>query len=215
MLSHPACCVTLCSSNTCACLCSGPLLGKRNERSLNLGGGEAPRREAAFSSPLLSLLPPLPPPHPHSSSSLLSSLSRFCLSSPWAPQVGVGEEAALDWRMEGSRQDRARDCAWCLAAAGMQGGGQIRHGLLGQSHFRASGSWHRMLWPENLTTQECYVQMSSFCAGLTSGWELPVLVLRTGAPPPPPYNLKTCSPSALHTGSLVPLWGVLVFLRTQ
>lgn len=67
---------------------------------------------------------------------------------------------------------------------GMQRGGQERHGFLSQSHFRASGSWHRMLWPENLTTQECYVQMSSFHAQLTSGWELPVLVLRTRAPLP-------------------------------
>lgn len=35
------------------------------------------------------------PPFLHPSS-LLSSLSRFCLSSLWAPQVGVGEEEALD-----------------------------------------------------------------------------------------------------------------------
>lgn len=66
------------------------------------------------------------------------------------------------------REDRAWDCALGLTATGMQrevGTAAVAHSA---SHFRANGSWHRMLWPENLTAQECCARVSFSSARLTS-----------------------------------------------
>ena len=91
----------------------------------------------------------------------------------------MGTTVTAGWPAE-EQKDRAGDCARCLAAKRWAGVPRFPGG----SHFRAGGSWHRMLWPENLTTQECCAPMSSCCTPLTPGWELPVLLLRPRAPLP-------------------------------
>ena len=68
-------------------------------------------------------------------------------------------------------------------------------------------SWHRMLWPENLTAQECSARMSSGYARLT-GRELSVLALQTEHLSPQltlPHSLTHWLPCNPH--------GTLAFLR--
>lgn len=73
----------------------------------------------------------------------------------------MGTTVTARWPAE-EQKDRAGDCARCLAAKRWAGVPWFPGG----SHFRAGGSWHRMLWPENLTTQECCAPMSSCSAPL-------------------------------------------------
>lgn len=67
------------------------------------------------------------------------------------------------------------------------------------SHFGASGSWHRMLWPENLTAQECCACVSSGYAHLAGQAENSVCSRQTVSTP----GLGHPSLTAMHTGSLV------------
>lgn len=67
------------------------------------------------------------------------------------------------------------------------------------SHFRANGSWHRMLWPENLAAQECCARVSFGSAHPAGRPELSGLAFQTVSTP----GLDTPSLTALHTGSLV------------
>ena len=80
------------------------------------------------------------------------------------------------------------------------------------SHFRASGSWHRMLWPENLTAQECCacVPSGSGSAHL-AGEELHVLPLQTVSSPRPqshplsqPAHWIPCDPSSTSAPLRIP-----------
>lgn len=67
------------------------------------------------------------------------------------------------------------------------------------SHFRARGSWHRMLWPENLTAQECCACVLRLCSPHKPGRELSVLE----ADCEHPQASDTPSLTVVHTGSLV------------
>lgn len=95
----------------------------------------------------------------------------------WAGRTGT--TSLLDhWLM--CREDRAWDCALGLTATGMQREVHTVAVAHAASHFRANGSWHRMLWPENLTAQECCARVSFSSAHLTSqAGQNSVLALQT------------------------------------
>lgn len=68
------------------------------------------------------------------------------------------------------------------------------------SHFRANVSWHRMLWPENLTAQECCAHVSSGYAHLAGRPRTHCTLLVDCEQP---QATDTPSLKATHTGSLV------------
>lgn len=93
----------------------------------------------------------------------------------WAGRTGTRSSLLGCWLT--GREDRAWDCAVGLAAAGCRERWARVAMAHSASHFRASGSWHRMLWPENLTAQECCARVSSSYAHL-AGRGLRVLALQ-------------------------------------
>lgn len=152
-----------------------------------------------------------------SSSSSFHLGSRVWISSASLPRLRVGEQGV--WAQRSGTTPSLLDC-WlpcrgqslglCSWLGRPRGCGErwarvaVAHSA---SHFRASGSWHRMLWPENLTAQECCARMSSSYAHLAGQGELSVPTLLTLSAPAPhtlPHGLTHWSPCNPH-GALVSL----------